>query len=166
MVTTPGQAATAGSPVAAFAALADETRWAVLETLAGADLVAGSGGSAVTGSPVADGGSDGDSDGDSGGGPAAVGGPVAGDEGARGPAGLTASALAERLPVTRQAIAKHLGVLESAGLVESWTVGRERRYRALGAELTALGRRLERIGDAWEARLDRIASIAEDLERG
>ena len=79
--------------------------------------------------------------------------------------GLTASALADRLPVTRQAIAKHLGVLEAAGLVESRSVGRERRYRALGAELTALGRRLERIGDAWEARLGRIASIAEGLER-
>jgi DNA-binding transcriptional ArsR family regulator len=80
--------------------------------------------------------------------------------------GLTASALAERLPVTRQAIAKHLAVLEAAGLVESRIVGRERRYRALGAELTALGRRLERIGDAWEARLGRIATIAKELERG
>lgn len=115
-------AAPAPSPVAAFAALADETRWTVLEALADDDAV--------------------------------------------GSGGLTASALAERLPVTRQAIAKHLGVLEAAGLVESWTVGRERRYRALGAELTALGRRLERIGDAWEARLGRIATIAEDLERG
>jgi DNA-binding transcriptional ArsR family regulator len=110
------------SPVVAFAALADQTRWAVLEALADDDAV--------------------------------------------GSGGLTASALAGRLPVTRQAIAKHLAVLESAGLVESQMVGRERRYRALGAELTALGRRLERIGDAWEARLGRIASIAEDLERG
>lgn len=109
--------ASAGSPVAAFAALADETRWAVLETLAQDDDAAG----------------------------------------------LTASVLADRLPVTRQAIAKHLAVLEAAGLVESRTVGRERRYRALGAELTALGRRLERIGSAWETRLARIARIAETL---
>jgi DNA-binding transcriptional ArsR family regulator len=119
VVTTPAGTA-AGNPappVAAFAALGDETRWAVLEALAGAD-----------------------------------------------PAGTTA--LAARRPVTRQAIAKHLAVLEAAGLVESWVVGRERRYRALGAELTALGRRLERIGDAWEARLGRIAGIAERLERG
>jgi DNA-binding transcriptional ArsR family regulator len=126
------------SPVAAFAALADETRWAVLQALADA----GTGSAARAGAPG--GGADGDA-------PAT---------------GLTASALAERLPVTRQAIAKHLAVLEAAGLVESRIVGRERRYRALGAELTALGRRLERIGDAWEARLGRIATIAEDLERG
>ena len=110
----------ARSPVLAFAALADETRWAVLAALADDDAV--------------------------------------------GSGGLTASVLAGRLPVTRQAIAKHLAVLEGAGLVESEMVGRERRYRALGAELTALGRRLERIGDAWEARLGRIAAIAEELE--
>ncbi|MGI5191415.1 ArsR/SmtB family transcription factor [Promicromonospora sp. CA-289599] len=78
----------------------------------------------------------------------------------------TFAALAGRLPVTWQAITKHLALLEAAGLVESQKVGRERRYRALGAELTALGRRLVRIGGAWEARLVRIASIAEDLERG
>jgi DNA-binding transcriptional ArsR family regulator len=144
VVTGPGATAPTGSPVAAFAALADETRWAVLEALAATDPAGG----APAGSDRA--GVD----------------RAGGDRAGTGPAGLTASALAERLPVTRQAIAKHLGVLESAGLVESWTVGRERRYRALGAELTALGRRLERIGDAWEARLGRIASIAEGLERG
>lgn len=115
------EAAHEAAPVAAFAALADETRWAVLQALADDDAV--------------------------------------------GAGGLTASALAGRLPVTRQAIAKHLALLEGAGLVESEVIGRERRYRALGAELTALGRRLERIGDAWEARLGRIARIAEGLER-
>ncbi|MEV0891042.1 helix-turn-helix domain-containing protein [Promicromonospora sp. NPDC050262] len=134
----------AASPVAAFAALGDETRWAVLQALSGGEhsgehpeerLEAHLEQRAA--------------------------------EGAFDPAsGLTASALAARLPVTRQAIAKHLAVLEAAGLAESWVVGRERRYRALGAELTALGRRLERIGDAWEARLGRIAGIAERLERG
>lgn len=145
----------AASPVAAFAALGDETRWAVLEALAGTDPA----GSTVpadsaeaAGSTVPAG--------------SAVPAPGAASAPGAAPPGLTASALAARLPVTRQAIAKHLAVLEAAGLVESWVVGRERRYRALGAELTALGRRLERIGDAWEARLGRIAGIAERLERG
>ncbi|WP_051109489.1 ArsR/SmtB family transcription factor [Promicromonospora sukumoe] len=127
------------SPVAAFAALGDETRWAVLEALSGGE---------ATGDVTA-----------------SAAGPASGLTAADPAAGLTASALAARLPVTRQAIAKHLVVLEAAGLVESWSVGRERRYRALGAELTALGRRLERIGDAWEARLGRIAGIAEELEK-
>lgn len=135
------------SPVAAFAALGDETRWAVLEALSGGEAagdVTASAPGPASGLTAAD---------------------PAGLTAADPAAGLTASALAARLPVTRQAIAKHLVVLEAAGLVESWSVGRERRYRALGAELTALGRRLERIGDAWEARLGRIAGIAETLEK-
>ncbi len=43
---------------------------------------------------------------------------------ALGDGDASASALAERLPVTRQAIAKHLAVLQEVGLVESMTVGR------------------------------------------
>ncbi|BBX83889.1 ArsR/SmtB family transcription factor [Mycolicibacterium aubagnense] len=74
---------------------------------------------------------------------------------------LSASALAGRLPVSRQAIAKHLSALAEAGLVESVKVGREIRYRALGAELSALGSRLETIGRQWDRRLAAIKRIAE-----
>lgn len=76
---------------------------------------------------------------------------------------LSASALADRLPVSRQAIAKHLAALEAAGLVERIPVGREVRYRALGSVLSAVGRRLETIGAQWDARLARIKHIAENL---
>jgi DNA-binding transcriptional ArsR family regulator len=41
----------------------------------------------------------------------------------------TATGLAHEIPVTRQAIAKHLASLEEAGLVSGEKVGRERRYR-------------------------------------
>ena len=47
----------------------------------------------------------------------------------------TATSLSAQLPVSRQAIAKHLAVLEEVGLVEPVRVGREVRYRALGAQL-------------------------------
>src|SRR5205807_351806 len=40
----------------------------------------------------------------------------------------TATTLAERLPVSRQAIVKHLAVLDAAGLVTGGRVGREVRY--------------------------------------
>ncbi|WP_197371975.1 ArsR/SmtB family transcription factor, partial [Streptomyces clavuligerus] len=43
----------------------------------------------------------------------------------------TATVLAQELPVTRQAIVKHLGVLDRAGLVEVWRQGREARYRVV-----------------------------------
>lgn len=146
----------AASPVAAFAALGDETRWAVLQALSGGQYAGEHPEERARDRAAEDTAEDTAED-------------IAEDTGEDTgdlASGLSASALAGRLPVTRQAIAKHLAVLEAAGLVESWVVGRERRYRALGAELTALGRRLERIGDAWEARLGRIAGIAERLERG
>ena len=42
--------------------------------------------------------------------------------------GGTATTLSDRLPVTRQAVAKHLGVLDRVGLVHGSLAGRERRY--------------------------------------
>ncbi len=77
---------------------------------------------------------------------------------------LSASALAGRLPVSRQAIAKHLAVLAEAGLVESVRAGREIRYRAIGARLSALGSELEAIGRRWDRRLEAIKRIAEGTD--
>ncbi|MCB1281246.1 MAG: winged helix-turn-helix transcriptional regulator [Salinibacterium sp.] len=82
---------------------------------------------------------------------------------ALGEAEASASALAERLPVSRQAIAKHLGVLRDAGLVEPVRAGREVRYRVLGAQLSATAQRLDAIGAEWDRRLARIKQIAEEL---
>ena len=75
----------------------------------------------------------------------------------------SASALAGRLPVTRQAIAKHLAVLQEAGLVESVRVGRELRYRVLGSQLSETARRLDSIGAEWDRRLAAIKRIAEEM---
>jgi DNA-binding transcriptional ArsR family regulator len=78
-----------------------------------------------------------------------------------GEAPASASALARELPVSRQAIVKHLEVLRGAGLVESETQGREVVHRALGGRLNDVARRLEAIGAAWDARLAGIKRLAE-----
>jgi DNA-binding transcriptional ArsR family regulator len=75
----------------------------------------------------------------------------------------SASALAAMLPVSRQAIAKHLEILHRVGLVEQVPVGREVRYQVLGSELSATAHRLDAIGTAWEQRLTDIKTIAEGL---
>ena len=80
---------------------------------------------------------------------------------ALGEGDASASALAGRLPVTRQAIAKHLAVLQQAGLVEPVRAGREVRFRVVGAELSATARRLDAIGSSWDRRLAAIKTIAE-----
>ena len=82
---------------------------------------------------------------------------------ALGEADASASALAGRMPMSRQAIAKHLAVLHEAGLVEPVRVGREIRYRVLGAQLSATARRLDVIGAEWDRRLAAIREIAERL---
>jgi DNA-binding transcriptional ArsR family regulator len=80
---------------------------------------------------------------------------------ALGEGDASASALAGRLPVSRQAIAKHLAVLEEVGLVEPVRVGREVRYRVLGSQLRSTATRLEAIGAEWDRRLSTIRDIAE-----
>jgi DNA-binding transcriptional ArsR family regulator len=80
-----------------------------------------------------------------------------------GEADRSASELAELLPVSRQAITKHLQQLEAVGLVEASRDGRSIRYRALGSRLSQLATRLDAIGRAWDARLDRLRGVAERL---
>lgn len=79
--------------------------------------------------------------------------------------GGTATTLAERLPVTRQAIAKHLAVLERVGLVRASAAGREKRYQVVETRLTEGAAQLNDVGAAWDARLRRIKRIAEAIQR-
>ncbi|MFI7632131.1 ArsR/SmtB family transcription factor [Microbispora rosea] len=76
----------------------------------------------------------------------------------------TATSLAQRLPVTRQAVAKHLGVLDRAGLVRGTPAGREKRYRVDDAQLARAVAQLSSVGAAWDARLRRIKRIAEAIQ--
>lgn len=82
---------------------------------------------------------------------------------ALGEGDASASALAGRLPVSRQAIAKHLAVLQEVGLVEPVRVGREVRFRVVGSELSSTAARLDAIGREWDRRLAAIKAIAEEL---
>lgn len=63
----------------------------------------------------------------------------------------TATELTGELPMTRQAVAKHLATLADAGLVEPQRLGRETRYH------------LTDTGEEWDERLD---ALARHLQRG
>lgn len=80
-----------------------------------------------------------------------------------GHAERSASELARDLPISRQAIAKHLTQLESVGLVEGRREGRHLRYHALGSQLSLLAEHLQIIGRGWEQRLERLRQVAEAL---
>ncbi|HEY6888336.1 MAG TPA: metalloregulator ArsR/SmtB family transcription factor [Solirubrobacter sp.] len=77
----------------------------------------------------------------------------------------TASSLGRELPVTRQAVAKHLGVLERAGLVHAEPSGREVRYGVDPDQFARAIAQLAHVGQSWNGRLDRIKAIAEAIER-
>lgn len=68
----------------------------------------------------------------------------------------TASSLARRFPITRQAISKHFAVLEEAGLVTSRQVGRERRYVLNPQPLQQANAWIESISNQWDQRLQRL----------
>jgi DNA-binding transcriptional ArsR family regulator len=72
------------------------------------------------------------------------------------------SRLAENSALTRQAITKHLRVLEGAGIVHSVRVGRESRFEFRLKPLEELRSYLERVSDQWEHTLARLKSFVEN----
>ncbi len=78
--------------------------------------------------------------------------------------GGTSTSLGAQLPVTRQAVAKHLAVLDRVGLVRSTPLGRERRYELDPEQLARAAAQLADVQAAWDGRLRRIKEIAESIE--
>jgi DNA-binding transcriptional ArsR family regulator len=73
----------------------------------------------------------------------------------------TPTALAAELPFTRQAVAKHLAVLDRVGLVDSRRQGREVRYSVRAERLDAATGALAAVAARWDRRLRAIKEIAE-----
>jgi DNA-binding transcriptional ArsR family regulator len=79
---------------------------------------------------------------------------------ANGPA--TATDLADRLPITRQAIAKHLGLLADVGLVSAEPGERRRvRYRLRSAPMQVAAQFLAALARDWDGRLDALTNFVE-----
>ena len=75
----------------------------------------------------------------------------------------TATELAGGLPISRQAIVKHLSALAQAGLVERERSGREVRYRMTPAPLSEAVGWMAEVGSQWDTRL---ASLAQTFAAG
>jgi DNA-binding transcriptional ArsR family regulator len=73
--------------------------------------------------------------------------------------GATATGLAASLPISRQAVAKHLKLLGDAGLVSSRRSGREARFELDPRPLGEAAAWLEAIGAEWEERLGRLGRL-------
>lgn len=63
--------------------------------------------------------------------------------------------------ITRQAITKHLRVLESAGIVRSARLGRESRFELEPAPMRELQEYLARVSAQWDQALARLKALVE-----
>jgi DNA-binding transcriptional ArsR family regulator len=72
--------------------------------------------------------------------------------------------LAEGLPVTRQAVAKHLAVLDRVGLIAGRRRGREVRYAVQPERLDDAAEAIARVAAQWDRRLGRIKQLAESVQ--
>jgi DNA-binding transcriptional ArsR family regulator len=73
----------------------------------------------------------------------------------------TATELARELPVTRQAVQKHLSGLAEAGLVAGRREGREMRYRLTPAPMSEAVSWMTEVGARWD---ERLAALAERVD--
>jgi DNA-binding transcriptional ArsR family regulator len=78
----------------------------------------------------------------------------------------TATELAGALPISRQAVAKHLTALSQAGLLERERSGRDVRYHVTPAPLSQAVSWMADVGGQWDDRLARLAQISGTAEVG
>jgi DNA-binding transcriptional ArsR family regulator len=75
---------------------------------------------------------------------------------------VTASGLAEQLPITRQAVAKHLSALRGAELVSASRVGRETQYQLRPQPLDEAARWIQTVSAEWD---ERLGALRRSLEK-
>jgi ArsR family transcriptional regulator, cadmium/lead-responsive transcriptional repressor len=79
---------------------------------------------------------------------------------------VSASWLAGHVPFTRQAVSKHLVVLEQAGLISRRKQGREVLYQVEADRLDQAARAMADLAAQWDRRLDTIKRLAEAAHAG
>jgi DNA-binding transcriptional ArsR family regulator len=77
----------------------------------------------------------------------------------------SASWLAEQVPFSRQAVSKHLAVLEGAGLITRRKQGREVLFRVDAGRLDQATRAMVELAKQWDRRLDSIRQLAESAHK-
>ena len=75
---------------------------------------------------------------------------------------VTASGLAGELPISRQAVSKHLNALRGAELVTSTRIGRETHYKLRPDPLDEAAQWIQTVSAEWD---DRLAALRRSLEK-
>ena len=75
---------------------------------------------------------------------------------------LSLTQLARGAPITRQAVSRHVAVLEAAGLIAARRAGRELHLTLTPASLVQAADWLAEVGAAWDGALERLARQVEE----
>jgi DNA-binding transcriptional ArsR family regulator len=75
---------------------------------------------------------------------------------------VTASGLADQLPISRQAVTKHLAALQGAELVNSSRIGRETHYKLRPQPLDEAAHWIQMVSAEWD---DRLEALRRSLEK-
>jgi DNA-binding transcriptional ArsR family regulator len=70
--------------------------------------------------------------------------------------------LKQMVRVSRQAVTKHLRLLEDIGIVQSRRAGRDRLWRIEAQRLTEIRKFLDQVSAQWDATLERLRRFVED----
>lgn len=70
---------------------------------------------------------------------------------------ITATEVATRLPITRQAVTRHLATLTEGGLIAGTRYGREYRYTLIPEQIEQAARWLRRRSASWDQALGQLA---------
>lgn len=74
----------------------------------------------------------------------------------------SATDLSDGAKVTRQAIVKHLQVLEGAGIVTHKKQGKQVLYALRPAQLNSAQAYLQKVAESWDSALERLRAFVED----
>jgi len=77
---------------------------------------------------------------------------------------MTPNTLSEQFDITRQAVSKHIKILDECGLLITRQIGRERYYQAKPKKLKAVADWLEPFKNLWESRFDNLDSVLKNLK--
>ena len=77
---------------------------------------------------------------------------------------MTPNALAEQFDTSRQAVSKHIRILNECGLVTTKQLGRERYYQIQPKKLKEVADWVEPFKQMWENRFDRLDTVLKQLK--
>lgn len=77
---------------------------------------------------------------------------------------MTPNALAEEFHTTRQAVSKHIKILQECEVVESKKVGREIYYQLVPSKMKEIDTWLKQFRQHWEDRFEQLDSLLSNLK--